>query len=339
MKHLLEVENLSTSFLTYAGEVRAVSGVSFCVDDGEALGIVGESGCGKTVTVKSIMGLIPKPSGKIVSGKIYFMGENLLEFSEKRMAKIRGKSIGMIFQDPMTSLNPVLSIGLQMREVLQVHEGLGKREALLLCKRSLDLVGIPNAQLCLKQYPHELSGGMRQRIMISMALLCKPRLLIADEPTTALDVTIQAQIIELLKDLKQKMSTSIILITHNLGVAAELCSRIVVMYGGKVVESGQVKDIFKSPQHPYTWGLLNSMPSLDNTKRTKLIPIPGQPPDLLHPTKGCEFAVRCSCAMKICVEHPPLITEIKPGHQAACWLLHPLVYKPLVNERGSLNEG
>jgi oligopeptide transport system ATP-binding protein len=202
----------------------------------------------------------------------------------------------------------------------------------------LDLVGIPNAQQCLKQYPHELSGGMRQRVMISMALLCKPRLLIADEPTTALDVTIQAQIIELFKGLKQKMSTSIILITHNLGVAAELCSKIIVMYGGKVIESGPIKDIFKSPQHPYTWGLLKSLPRLENHKRTKLVPIPGQPPDLLHPAKGCGFVARCSYAMKICVEMLPLMTEIKPGHKAACWLLHPLAPKPTVNGRGSLNE-
>lgn len=335
MQYLLEVDNLSTSIFTYDGEVKAVSGVSFNVKEGEALGIVGESGCGKSITVKSIIGLIPKPSGKIVSGKINFMGENLLDFTEKRMAEIRGNSISMIFQDPMTSLNPVLSIGLQMSEVLHFHKGLGKQEALLNCKSSLELVGIPNARYCLKQYPHELSGGMRQRVMISMALLCKPRLLIADEPTTALDVTIQAQIIGLLKELKQKMNTSIILITHNLGVAAELCSQIVVMYGGKVVESGQVKDVFKSPQHPYTRGLLKSLPRLEDTKRSKLIPIPGQPPDLLHSTKGCGFAARCSHTMKICVEQPPLNSEINPGHQAACWFLHPLALKQPVEERGN----
>jgi oligopeptide/dipeptide ABC transporter, ATP-binding protein, C-terminal domain len=338
VKYLLEVDNLSTSFFSYAGEVRAVSGVSFSVGEGETLGIVGESGCGKSVTVKSIIGLIPKPSGKIVTGKINFMGENLLKFSEKRMRDIRGKSISMIFQDPMTSLNPVLSIGVQMSEVLQRHKGLDKREALLFSKQFLDLVGISNAQHCLKQYPHELSGGMRQRVMISMALLCKPRLLIADEPTTALDVTIQAQIIELLKGLKQKMNTSIILITHNLGVAAELCSRIIVMYGGKIVESGQVKDVFKSPRHPYTWGLLKSLPRLENTGRTKLIPIPGMPPDLLNPTKGCGFAARCSYAMKICIERSPLITEINPGHHAACWLLHPYAPKLTVDDRSTFNE-
>ncbi|HWQ72552.1 MAG TPA: ABC transporter ATP-binding protein [Desulfitobacteriaceae bacterium] len=329
MDHLLEIENLSISFFTYNGEVRAVSGITFHVKEGEALGIVGESGCGKSVTVKAIMGLIPKPSGRIISGKINFMGNNLLNFSEKKMNEIRGKSISMIFQDPMTSLNPVLSIGLQMSEVLQRHKGLSKREALLLSKQSLDLVGIPNAQHCLKQYPHELSGGMRQRVMISMALLCKPKLLIADEPTTALDVTIQAQIIELFRSLKQKISTSIILITHNLGVAAGFCSRIIVMYGGKIVESGQTKDIFKFPQHPYTWGLLKSLPRLDNPRKTRLISIPGTPPNLSDQIKGCEFAARCPYAMKICIEQPPLFTEINPGHQAACWLLHPLALKQL----------
>jgi oligopeptide transport system ATP-binding protein len=338
VQHLLEVDNLSTSFFTYAGEVRAVSGVSFYVDEGEALGIVGESGCGKSVTVQSVMRLIPNPPGKIVSGQIRFLGQDLVKLPEKQMTTIRGKSIGMIFQDPMTSLNPVLTIGRQMTEVLQRHEGSGKREAIDRAEKYLEMVGIPNAKRRLKQYPHEFSGGMRQRVMIAMALLCNPKLLIADEPTTALDVTIQAQILDLMKDLKQKINTSIILITHDLGVVAGLCSRIIVMYGGKIVESGTVQDIYKSPQHPYTWGLLKSVPRLDAINRTKLVPIHGTPPDLLKPPIGCRFTARCSYAMKICAEQPPVITDIKPGHQAACWLLHPQAPKITFAERGAWDE-
>ena len=336
LQHLLEVDNLSTSFFTYAGEVRAVSGVSFYVDEGEALGIVGESGCGKSVTVQSVMRLIPNPPGKIVSGEIRFLGQDLVKLPEKQMATIRGKSIGMIFQDPMTSLNPVLTIGRQMTEVLQRHEGCGKQEAMDRAEKYLEMVGIPNAKRRLKQYPHEFSGGMRQRVMIAMALLCNPKLLIADEPTTALDVTIQAQILELMKDLKQKINTSIILITHDLGVVAGLCSRIIVMYGGKIVESGTVQDIYKSPQHPYTWGLLKSVPRLDALRRTKLVPIQGTPPDLLNPPVGCGFMARCPHAMKICSELPPGITETNPGHQAACWLLHPQAPKHTFAEKGEL---
>ncbi|MCO1603032.1 ABC transporter ATP-binding protein [Desulfosporosinus nitroreducens] len=334
LHHLLEVDNLSTSFFTYAGEVRAVSGVSFYIDEGEALGIVGESGCGKSVTVQSVMRLIPSPPGKIVSGQIRFLGQDLVKLPEKQMTTIRGKSMGMIFQDPMTSLNPVLTIGRQMTEVLQRHEGLGKQEAMDRAEKYLEMVGIPNCKRRLKQYPHEFSGGMRQRVMIAMALLCNPKLLIADEPTTALDVTIQAQILELMKDLKQKINTSIILITHDLGVVAGLCSRIIVMYGGKIVESGTVQDIYKSPQHPYTWGLLKSVPRLDALSRTKLVPIHGTPPDLLKPPVGCGFTARCAHAMKICAEQPPGITEINPGHQVACWLLHPDAPKSTFDEKG-----
>ncbi|MHB8125603.1 MAG: ABC transporter ATP-binding protein [Desulfitobacteriaceae bacterium] len=334
MQHLLEVDNLSISFFTYAGEVRAVSGVSFYVDEGEAIGIVGESGCGKSITVQAVMRLIPNPPGKIIGGQIRYMGQDLVRLPEKQMTAIRGKSIGMIFQDPMTSLNPVLTIGLQMMEVLQRHEGIGKREALNRSAKYLELVGMSDAEHRLKQYPHEFSGGMRQRVMIAIALLCKPKLLIADEPTTALDVTIQAQILELIKDIKQKINTSIILISHDLGVVAGLCSRIIVMYGGKIVESGLVDDIFKAPLHPYTWGLLKSVPRLDAAACTKLTPILGTPPDLLNPSLGCSFAACCSHAMKICVVQPPSITEITSGHQASCWLLHPQTPKLLHRKDG-----
>lgn len=323
MAALLEVENLSTSFFTYAGEVQSVSGVSFHVDEGEAIGIVGESGCGKSVTVQSIMRLIPNPPGKIKGGQINFQGRDLVKLTEKEMQRIRGKEIGMIFQDPMTSLNPVLTVGKQMAEVLRRHEGISTREALARSEKYLEMVGIPNPAQRLKQYPHEFSGGMRQRVMIAMALLCNPKLLIADEPTTALDVTIQAQILELMKELREKINTSIILITHDLGVVAGLCSRIVVMYGGKVVESGLVSEIFNDPQHPYTWGLLNSVPRLDATSRGKLIPIKGTPPDLLNPPVGCGFLARCPYAMNICKDQRPEFTEQSPNHKVACWLKDP----------------
>lgn len=337
MTTLLEVENLSTSFYTYAGEVQAVSGVSFHVDEGEAVGIVGESGCGKSVTVQSIMRLIPDPPGKIKNGQILFQGRDLLKLTEKEMQSIRGKEISMIFQDPMTSLNPVLKIGLQMSEVLQRHEGISRREALARSEKYLTMVGISNADRRLQQYPHEFSGGMRQRVMIAMALLCNPKLLIADEPTTALDVTIQAQILELMKELKEKIKTSIILITHDLGVVAGLCSRIIVMYGGKVVESGLVEELFNNPQHPYTWGLLNSVPRLDAKSRGKLIPIKGTPPDLLNPPVGCGFVARCPHAMKVCLDNPPAYTPLSPSHQAACWLLDsraPKVTRSLREQQG-----
>lgn len=323
MKHLLEVDHLSTSFFTYAGEVKAVSDMSFYVDEGEAIGIVGESGSGKSVTVQSVMRLIPDPPGKIVSGEINFLGKDLAKASEKEMQVIRGKAMGMIFQDPMTSLNPVLTIGLQMTEVLKRHEGLSIAEALQRAEQYLEMVGIPNPKARMKQYPHEFSGGMRQRVMIAMALLCNPKLLIADEPTTALDVTIQAQILELMKDLKNKINTSIILITHDLGVVAGLCTRIIVMYGGRLVETGTVYDIFRSPKHPYTWGLLKSVPRLDSEDRSKLVPIPGTPPDLLNPPQGCSFTARCPYAMKVCLEQKPELTKLGEHHQASCWLLHP----------------
>ncbi len=327
MKHLLEVNDLRTSFFTYAGEVKAVDGVSFHVDEGEAIAIVGESGCGKSVTVQSVMRLIPNPPGRIVGGRINFLGMDLVKQTESEMESIRGKDIGMIFQDPMTSLNPVLTVGLQITEVLNRHEGLSGEAANRRAIKLLELVGIPNPESRLKQYPHQFSGGMRQRVMIAIALACNPKLLIADEPTTALDVTIQAQILELMKDLKERINTSIILITHDLGVVAGLASRVIVMYGGRIVESGNVQDIYSNPKHPYTWGLLKSVPRLDATSKGKLIPIQGTPPDLLNPPKGCRFAPRCGYCMRICNEQSPEYTTVSDGHQAACWLQHPLAPK------------
>lgn len=333
MGHLLEIKNLRTSFFTYAGEVKAVDGVSFHVDEGEAIAIVGESGCGKSVTVQSIMRLIPDPPGKIVDGSIEFQGTDLVKKTEREMQDIRGKHIGMIFQDPMTSLNPVLTIGLQLTEVLKRHEKLVGRAAQDRAVKLLDLVGIPNPESRLKQYAYQFSGGMRQRVMIAMALACNPKLLIADEPTTALDVTIQAQILELMKDLKQKINSSIILITHDLGIVAGLCSRVIVMYGGKIMESGNLLDIYENPKHPYTWGLLGSVSRLDSKTKGKLIPIPGTPPDLLNPPQGCAFAPRCRHCMRICTEQKPEYTQINGGHQVACWLQHPMAPKVARLER------
>ncbi|HWQ42042.1 MAG TPA: ABC transporter ATP-binding protein [Desulfosporosinus sp.] len=323
MAHLLEVNDLCTSFFTYAGEVKAVAGVSFHLDVGEAIGIVGESGCGKSVTVQSIMRLISNPPGKIIGGNVNFLGVDLLKKSEKQMESIRGKDISMIFQDPMTSLNPVLTVGLQLTEVLKRHEGLTGKVATDRAISLLELVGISNPESRLKQFPHQFSGGMRQRVMIAIALACNPKLLIADEPTTALDVTIQAQILELMKDLKSKINTSIIMITHDLGVVAGICSRVIVMYGGKIIESGNTNDIYYKPKHPYTWGLLKSVPRLDADRNTKLIPIPGTPIDLLDSPKGCGFAPRCAHCMRICTEQTPEYTQLGEGHQVACWLQHP----------------
>jgi len=334
MERLLEVKDLRTSFFTYAGEVKAVDGVSFHVDQGEAIGIVGESGCGKSVTVQTVMRLIPTPPGKIVGGSIKFLGRDIVNITEKEMRSIRGKEMGMIFQDPMTSLNPVLTIGLQLTEVLKQHEGLSGQEANKRAIELLDLVGISNPKSRLKQYPHQFSGGMRQRVMIAMALTCSPKLLIADEPTTALDVTIQAQILDLLRNLKEKINTSIILITHDLGIVADLCSRVIVMYGGNIVESGSIDDIYYHPQHPYTWGLLKSIPRLDASKKGRLIPIPGTPPDLLNPPKGCRFAPRCEHCMQLCTEQMPEYSKINEGHQVACWLQHPQAPKVAFEGRG-----
>ncbi len=322
MSALLEVKGLKTSFYTYAGEVRAVDDVSFTVDSGEAVAIVGESGCGKSVTSLSIMRLIAHP-GKITEGSILFDGQDLVPLSNHEMRRIRGNEIGMIFQDPMTSLNPVLTVEQQLTEGLRLHKNLPAAAASQKAIELLELVGIPSPEKRLRQYPHQFSGGMRQRVMIAMALACEPKLLIADEPTTALDVTIQAQILEIMKDLKQKINTAIILITHDLGVVAGVCQKVIVMYAGKIVESGALRDVFYQPQHPYTWGLLKSVPRLDEEAKTKLVPIWGQPPDLLAPPAGCRFRPRCDYAMKICEQELPPYFEERPGHQAACWLMHP----------------
>ncbi|MCT4509389.1 MAG: ABC transporter ATP-binding protein [Tepidibacter sp.] len=320
--HLLELKELRTSFFTHVGEVKAIRGVSFHLDKGEALGIVGESGSGKSVTSMSIMRLLQHP-GKIVSGEINFNGENLIEKSDKQMQSIRGNDIAMIFQDPMTSLNPVYTVGNQIIEAIVKHQKISKANARNKAIEMLNLVGIPSPEKRIDQYPHEFSGGMRQRAMIAMALSCEPQLLIADEPTTALDVTIQAQILELMKGLKNKLDTSIILITHDLGVVADVCSRIIVMYGGIILEEGKSEDIFYNPKHPYTLGLLKSIPKLaDKEDKERLIPIPGSPPDLLKPPKGCPFAARCEYAMKICIDKMPEYTYVKEDHRSMCWLLH-----------------
>lgn len=318
--YLLELKDLKVSFFTNSGEVQAVRGISFYLNEGEVLGVVGESGSGKSVTSMSILRLL-KSTGQIVGGKIKYKGQNLMDKSEKEMMKIRGNEIAMIFQDPMTSLNPVFTVGYQISQVIQRHQKVNKRIAKEKAIEMLRLVGIPSPEDRYNNYPHEFSGGMRQRAMIAMALCCEPDLLIADEPTTALDVTIQAQILKLMKELKSKINTSIILITHDLGVVADACSRVVVMYGGLVMEEGAVDDIFYNPQHPYTKGLLESLPKIENGQKQKLIPIAGSPPDLSKLTKGCPFADRCPYVKDICREKQPSYYEIKAGHRAMCWLL------------------
>ncbi|PFG12687.1 MULTISPECIES: ABC transporter ATP-binding protein [unclassified Bacillus (in: firmicutes)] len=321
MEKILEVNNLHVSFDTFAGEVQAVRGVNFHLNKGETLAIVGESGSGKSVTSKAVMRLIPNPPGRIKEGEIKFGDRDLAQLSEKEMQKLRGSEISMIFQDPMTSLNPTMTIGKQIMEGLVKHQNMSKSEAKERAIELLKLVGIPNAEGRVNEFPHQFSGGMRQRVVIAIALACNPRVLIADEPTTALDVTIQAQILELLNDLQEKMGTSIIFITHDLGVVANIADRVAVMYAGKIVETGTVDEIFYNPQHPYTWGLLGSMPSLDSTDE-ELIAIPGSPPDLLDPPKGDAFAPRNPYAMKIDTEMEPPLFKISDTHYAATWLLH-----------------
>lgn len=331
MEKLLEVKNLETSFKTSAGEVHAVRGVTFDLEKGEALGIVGESGCGKSVTMMSIMRLLAD-NGRLSGGEIYFDGKNISNAKESVMETIRGNDIGMIFQDPMTSLNPVYTIGEQLIEPLLKHRKISRAEATKEAIKMLGMVGIPSPEKRMKQYPHEFSGGMRQRAMIAMSLICRPKLIIADEPTTALDVTIQAQILDLMKDLKEKLDTAIILITHDLGVVADVCTKINVMYGGIIVETGTAEDIFYRGKHPYTWGLLRSVPNPKEDVKEKLIPIEGQPPDLLKPPVGCPFAPRCDYAMKICIQKQPQLFEVGEKHKAACWLCHedaPKVESPI----------
>jgi oligopeptide transport system ATP-binding protein len=317
---LLEVKNLSISFQTYVGKVHAVRNVSFSVEKGETVAIVGESGCGKSVTAQALMGLIPQPPGVIDQGEIFFDGEELLSKSKKEMEGIRGNKIGMIFQDPMTSLNPTMRIGRQIMEGLIKHQSLSKNEAQKRAIELLKLVGISDPEKRITQFPHEFSGGMRQRVVIAIALACNPKLLIADEPTTALDVTIQAQILDLMQEIQKKMGTSIILITHDLGIVAGMCDRVIVMYGGQIMESGSVEQIYGTSRHPYTWGLLRSIPRLDMEKEKKLVPIFGTPPNLLNPPKGCPFCARCEFAMQICKDNCPPLENLDEKHQVACWL-------------------
>lgn len=333
MEALLHVKDLKTHFQTYAGTVKAVDGVSFDVAPGEALAIVGESGCGKSVTALSVMRLLP-PNGHIVQGEIQFDGRNLADLSEAEMQRVRGNEISMIFQDPMTSLNPVLTVRTQISETLQLHQKMSKAAAHKRSVELLDMVGIPSPAARVKQYPHQFSGGMRQRVMIAMALSCNPKLLIADEPSTALDVTIQAQILELMRELKQKLNTSIILITHDLGVVAGLCNRVMVMYAGRIVERGNLDDIYYHPKHPYTWGLLKSVPRLDATEKKRLVPIYGQPPDLLAPPVGCAFWPRCDYAMAVCQDHRPEFKRVDGQHEVACWLTHPAAVEHLAAKGG-----
>jgi oligopeptide transport system ATP-binding protein len=321
---ILQVNDLQISFSTYAGEVQAVRGVSFDLRRGETLAIVGESGSGKTVTAKSLLRLLPEANTTIKGGEAIFEGEDILKLSEQRMQKIRGEKIAMVFQDPMTSLDPTMKIGPQITESLKKHLGLSGQKARERAVELLMLVGIPNPGERVKQYPHQFSGGMRQRVVIAIALACDPQILIADEPTTALDVTIQAQILELLRDLQQRLGMSVILITHDLGVVAHTAHRVAVMYAGKVVETGTLREIFYDPQMPYTWGLLSSIPLPTADRSQELIPIPGSPPDMADPPKGCPFAPRCPYVMRICAEEMPGYTTFSAEHKAACWLHHPM---------------
>lgn len=321
MSKILEVKNLTTSFFTHLGEVQAVRGNSFTVNKGDILGIVGESGSGKSITALSIMGLIDHP-GRIKDGEIIFNGEVISNKTNDEMSELRGKEISMIFQDPMTSLNPVFTIKNLMVEVIRKHKKVSKKEAVEIAIDKLRQVGIPEPEKRINSYPHEFSGGMRQRAMIATALSCDPKLLIADEPTTALDVTIQAQILDIMKRLSEEIETSIIIITHDLGVIAETCTDLIVMYGGLIMEKGTIDEIFYNPQHPYTIGLLESVPRMDSKEKGRLIPIPGSPPDLLNPPKGCPFSTRCSKAMEICKEVPSPTFRVGDTHTSACWLLH-----------------
>lgn len=331
-ERVLEIEGLHVSFDTYAGEVKAVRGVSFYVDSGEVLAIVGESGCGKSVTVQTIMKLNPMPPARIPTGSVRLGEHDIVTASDKQMQSIRGRDVSIIFQDPMSCLNPTMPVGKQIVEAIKLHRRLSSAEAREEAIRCLKQVNIPNPEERAKQYPHEFSGGMRQRAMIAMALSCNPKLLIADEPTTALDVTIQAQIIDLLKDLKAQTNAGIILITHDLGVVAGIADRIAVMYAGKIVETGTSRQVFYENKHPYTTALLKSLPSVNTGKEIRLASIPGTPPDLLSPPAGCGFAARCEHCMEICREEQPPEFGISEGHVACCWLLHPEC--PSAQERG-----
>ena len=319
MATLLQVRNLTTQFFTSSGTVRAVDNITFDVDEGETVAVVGESGCGKSVSALSILRLVPWPPGKIVGGSINFRGQNLLEMSDEDIRRVRGREISMVFQEPMTSLNPVLSIGLQLTETMQHHLGLSSAQALKRAAELLEMVGISEPKRRLAQFPHHLSGGMRQRVMIAVALSCEPKLIIADEPTTALDVTIQAQILELMKDLTKRLGVALVVITHNLGVVARYADRVNVMYAGKIIEMGSAQQIYHQPHHPYTLGLLASVPRMDQPRGTRLIPIDGQPPDLTRLDGGCAFRPRCRFAVDRCAQEFPPLENIDSGHVSACW--------------------
>ena len=318
-QHLLEVKDLTTRFYTDGGVVHAVDSISYTLNEGDTLGVVGESGCGKSVHALSIMRLIPTPPGRIEHGEVLFRGRNLLELREDDMRRVRGAEIAMIFQDPMTSLNPVKTVGFQIMETLILHQNMDKGQARARTEELLTMVGIPGARDCVDDYPHQFSGGMRQRAMIAMGLSCNPSLLIADEPTTALDVTIQAQIVELVKQLQHKIGMAVIWITHDLGVIAGLAQRVNVMYAGKIVESGPVKSIYGDPHHPYTLGLLQSLPSHGTRKNERLFSIAGEPPDLVDLPAGCAFAPRCKYVVPRCLKEVPPLEEVGYGHNAACW--------------------
>jgi len=319
---LLEVKNLHTSFHIGVGTVQAVRGISFSVEQGESLGIVGESGSGKSVTMLSVTGLLP-PYADVIADAISFDGRDVTKLNRKQLRRLHGSEIGMIFQDPMTSLNPLFTVESQITEPLNIHRHMDKQAARARALELLRQVEIPNPEARLKQYPHELSGGLRQRVMIATAIACEPKMIIADEPTTALDVTIQAQILELLQSLKRDSNASIIMITHDMGVIASMCSRILVMYGGTICEQGGVREIFYNARHPYTWGLLNSIPKVHRKRGEKLVPIKGTPPDMLQPPAGCPFAPRCRYCMPVCREYMPPVTPLGGGHSVACHLMHP----------------
>ncbi len=319
MAKTLEIENLRTQFFTSAGTVRAVDGISYSVEQGELVAIVGESGCGKSVSALSVLRLIPDPPGRIVGGEIRFMGQDLLQLSDEEIRKVRGRRIAMVFQEPMTSLNPVLTVGRQLTETLEHHLGMSEAQAKTRAIELLGMVGIPDPERRLSQYPHHFSGGMRQRVMIAMALSCEPELIIADEPTTALDVTIQAQILELMKNLTKRLGAALIIITHNLGVVARYADRVNVMYAGRIIEQGNARQVYHDPRHPYTIGLLGSVPRLDQPRKAKLRPIEGQPPDLTQPARGCSFRPRCSYAVERCATEAPALELLDDGHFSACW--------------------
>lgn len=320
-KRLLTIEDLQVSFSTYAGEVQAVRGVSFHVDEGETLVIVGESGCGKSVSMQTVMRILPMPPAKVKSGNIIYKGEDIRAKSDKEMEQYRGKEFAMIFQDSMTSLNPTMKIGKQMTEGIIKHQRVNKEKAKQIAIEMLEKVGLPNPKLIFNRYPHTLSGGQRQRVMIAMAVSCKPSILFADEPTTALDVTMQAQILDIMNNLKKETNASIVLVTHNLGVVAKMADRIAVMYAGQIVESGSEREIFYEPRHPYTWGLLGAMPDMTQSTQDTLYSIQGTPPDLFAPPKGCAFASRCEYSMVACNKEMPPEFRNNSGHMARCWLM------------------